>query len=257
MKRGRSRGRSDNRASDRSDNHPGGRSASDFTPDDLPARPGPTPRGYADPTVGEVRIIGGSLRGRVLPFLGGDHLRPMKDRVREAVFNLLADDVKEKQVIDLFAGTGVLAFEALSRGAVAALLLERHFPTARQMQRRAAEMELGDRVEVLSSDTFVWAKRFQAGTLANPDGSRRDLAAEWGSRPWLIFCCPPYSLFVTRPDDVIDLIRQLRDRAPAGSVLVVESDERFDPGLLPDADSWVVRVYPPAVIAIWRCRNDS
>ncbi|MFM8252387.1 MAG: RsmD family RNA methyltransferase [Planctomycetota bacterium] len=233
------------------------RSRQDSSFEETAPRPAPTPRGGSEQPTGEVRIIGGSLRGRVLPFLGGDHLRPMKDRVREAVFNLLADNVKGTQVIDLFAGTGVLAFEALSRGATAALLLERHFPTARQMQRRAAEMQLEDRVEVLSSDTFVWAKRFFAGTLANPDGTRRDLLSEWQGRPWLIFCCPPYSLFVTRPDEVIQLVTQLRDRAPPGSLLVVESDERFDPGQLPDADAWVTRVYPPAVIAIWRCRNDS
>lgn len=210
-----------------------------------------------DQPIGELRIIGGSLRGRVVPFLGGSHIRPMKDRVREAVFNLLADDVKGTRVLDLFAGTGALAFEAISRGATRATMLERHFPTARQMQRMGEMLGVSEQVEVESSDTFVWVRRFLEGTLANPDGSPRPLLTEWSNQPWLVFCSPPYALFVERRDDLLEMIKGFQRVAPPGSMLVVESDERFDPADLPDAESWFVRVYPPAVIAIWRCLSTS
>ncbi len=63
------------------------------------------------PTV--LRIIGGVHRGRKLEYSGDPRTRPMKDRVREAVFNLLGPDVAGKYVIDLFAGTGALGLEAL------------------------------------------------------------------------------------------------------------------------------------------------
>src|SRR5262245_47435808 len=72
------------------------------------------------------RIIGGTLRGRKLLFAGDARTRPMKDRVREALFNLLADAVRGKHAIDLFAGTGALGLEAISRGASGATLVERH-----------------------------------------------------------------------------------------------------------------------------------
>ncbi|OYV90832.1 MAG: hypothetical protein B7Z73_05850 [Planctomycetia bacterium 21-64-5] len=84
-----------------------------------------------------VRIIGGSLRGRRLECTGDPRTRPMKDRVREAVFNLLGD-VSGSTAIDLFAGTGALGFEALSRGAKAAVFFEQHFPTADVIRRNAA-----------------------------------------------------------------------------------------------------------------------
>ena len=78
-----------------------------------------------------LRIIGGRFRGRKLAYSGDPRTRPMKDRVREALFNLLGRAVEGKTAIDLFAGTGALAFEALSRGAARAVAIELHRPTAR------------------------------------------------------------------------------------------------------------------------------
>lgn len=206
----------------------------------------------ASTAAGGVRIIGGTLRGRTLPFGGDPHVRPMKDRVREAVFNLIADDVKDRQVIDLFAGTGVLGFEALSRGAARALLLERHFPTAKAIRRHADQLGLGESMDVEAADTFVWVRRLAEGLLMGVDGRPRNLLAELQQRPWLVFCCPPYILFAQRPDDMLNLIRQLMSLAPPGSLFVVESDERFDPTLLDEPDQWFVRFYPPALIALRR-----
>ena len=81
------------------------------------------------------RIIGGDLRGRRLAHRPGGPTRPMKDRVRETLFDLLGQRIKQAVVIDLFAGTGALGFEALSRGAARAVFVERHFTTADVLRR--------------------------------------------------------------------------------------------------------------------------
>jgi len=71
-----------------------------------------------------LRIIGGEFRGRKLLSGRGDHTRPTADRTREAVFNILGPDVQGAIVLDLFAGTGALGLEALSRGAQSAFFIE-------------------------------------------------------------------------------------------------------------------------------------
>jgi 16S rRNA (guanine966-N2)-methyltransferase len=163
----------------------------------------------------------------------------MKQRVREAAFNLIGPRVRGTHVVDLFAGTGALAWEALSRGAVTATLIERHFPTARQIHRNATALGIADRVELVTGDTFIWARQHSATTLANRT-----------TCPWLVFCSPPYELFVSRPDDMMELLEVLTRRAPAESLMVVESDARFDTHCLSARLDWDVRHYPPAVLAV-------
>ncbi|MEO8316418.1 MAG: RsmD family RNA methyltransferase, partial [Pseudomonadota bacterium] len=74
--------------------------------------------------VRELRVVGGSLRGRKWTFPDVPGLRPTPDRVRETLFNWLNPHIAGMRVLDLFAGSGALAFEALSRGAAAATLVE-------------------------------------------------------------------------------------------------------------------------------------
>lgn len=194
---------------------------------------------------GEVRIIGGRLRGSIIPFDGDPRVRPMKDRVREAVFNLLGKQIVGAHVVDLFAGTGALAIEALSRGAARATLIERHFPTAKQCEWALRRFELDSVARVLAGDAFFWGQRW-----LHPDSVREGLPD--GSLPWLVFCCPPYQLFYERRKELKAMIASIAARAPAGSRIVVESDERFDMAELCRADEWQVREYPPAIIAILR-----
>lgn len=187
---------------------------------------------------GAVRIIGGTLRGRVIPYNGDPRTRPMKDRVREAIFNLIGRDVQGKHAFDLFAGTGVVGFEAISRGAARATLVERHFPTARSLNEHAQLLGIGELVEVAAGDSFVWVKRLSPPTTSEP--------------AWLVFCCPPYSFYVERQGEQLGMIARMMELAPVNSVFVVESDERFSTNLLPDAEHWQVRAYLPAVVAIYR-----
>lgn len=192
-----------------------------------------------------VRVIGGSLRGRKIEYHGDPRTRPMKDRVREAVFNLLGD-VAGSVAIDLFAGTGALGLEALSRGARRAIFLERHFPTADVLRRSAAALGVAERCEVVAADTLVWYRKI-AGMCGTADGPGGDPSARW-----LIFCSPPYDLYIDRADDMLALLGEMANVAPADSRLVVEADERFDFATLPAALDWDFRDYPPAHIAIGR-----
>jgi len=88
-----------------------------------------------------VRIVGGEWRSRLVRFPPSADLRPTPDRVRETLFNWLGQRLDGLQVLDLFAGSGALGFEALSRGAARAVLVERQRPVADAL--RAAARELG------------------------------------------------------------------------------------------------------------------
>jgi 16S rRNA (guanine966-N2)-methyltransferase len=182
-----------------------------------------------------VRIIGGRFRGRKLEYTGDLRTRPMKDRVREALFNLLGHGVEGKVAIDLFAGTGALALEALSRGATRAVFIEQHRPTAQTIQRNAATLGVEAIVDITSANTFLWAKRL-------PD---------LGTAPWVVFCSPPYEFYVGRKDDMLQLLNYLIQSSPPDSLFAVEADSRFDFRELPAADQWDVRPYPPAILGIW------
>jgi 16S rRNA (guanine966-N2)-methyltransferase len=181
-----------------------------------------------------VRIIGGSLRGRKLEYSGDERTRPMKDRVREAVFNLLGTQVAGSHAIDLFAGTGALGFEALSRGAARATFIERHFPTAKLIEQSAATIGIADRVSAVFGDAFRWTNDFRFESAG----------------PVTVFCSPPYDFYVERQKEMLGLIGRWVEKSAAGSQIVVEADERFDMGLLPRAETWDIRKYLPAVVAI-------
>lgn len=161
----------------------------------------------------------------------------MKERVREALFNLVGPAAKGTFAIDLFAGTGALALEALSRGADRAIFIERHFPTARLIEQNIASLDVRDVSEVYAGDAFLWLRRQQ-------DWSK------FGERPWLVLCSPPYDFYVQRIEDMLGLLRDLHEQAPKGSIFAVESDQRFEFGLLENLGDWDVRAYPPAVIGI-------
>ncbi|MFZ1933116.1 MAG: RsmD family RNA methyltransferase [Thermoguttaceae bacterium] len=203
--------------------------------------------GVVRPTAA-LRIVGGEFRGRHLHYSGDLRTRPMKDRLREAIFNLIGPDIRGKHAIDLFAGTGALALEAISRGAKCATLIEQHNPTAELIRKNIAELGLGQRAEVAVGNTFIWWKLRNKPQSAAATGFRLDHA------PWAVFCSPPYDFYVERSEEMLDLLSGLIRAAPAESLFVVEADGRFDVGRLPDRQHWDVRSYPPAVVGIFRKR---
>jgi len=185
------------------------------------------------------RIIGGDLRGRRLEFAPDPRTRPMKDRVRETLFDLLGERVRGAIALDLFAGSGALGFEALSRGASRAVFVERHFPTADALRRSARALGVADRADVRSGDVLLWARKLPTAPAPLP-----------ADAPWIVFVSPPWEFFRSRPADVTALVTALGRAAPQGSTFVVEADTSFDPGLLPDAAAWTIHPIPPAVLCV-------
>jgi 16S rRNA (guanine966-N2)-methyltransferase len=158
----------------------------------------------------------------------------MKDRVRESLFNLLGPAIKGTYAIDLFGGTGALALEAMSRGSVGAVIIERHLPTVKVIRENIATLGLGETVELVASSAFRWCHQ----------------QPELPDAPWVVFISPPYRFFTERCSDMLKLISELLDRAPSGSLIAVEATKEFEFDQLPCAEHWDVRTYSPAVVAL-------
>lgn len=218
------------------------------------------------PETSELRIIGGTLRGSKLRYeifqQGGDPVtRPMKHRVREAIFNLIGTECTGKHAIDLFAGTGALGLEAISRGSISATFVEKHVPTSRVIEENIKYLGLGERVELLVTSAFLWGKRDLPSAdwrlrIADMNSAFRDPQSPI---PWLVFCSPPYAFYHERSAEMLDLIAAILEHMPAESIMVVEADEAFDFNTLPGhvaenrrAEGWQIRSYPPAEVGIWR-----
>ena len=163
-----------------------------------------------------MRIITGTARGRILAAPKGLATRPITERVRGAIFNILRDEVAGAAALDLFAGSGSLGLEALSRGAQRCVFVERDRAAADVLRRNAATLGFTDRCEVLVADAF----------RVRPDG------------PFdIVFVDPPYALAARLDEDseMAGLVRNLfagRLLKPAG-VVVARTPKRSGPLALP------------------------
>jgi 16S rRNA (guanine966-N2)-methyltransferase len=123
---------------------------------------------------GQVRIIAGEWRGRRIGVPDGSAVRPTPDRVRETLFNWLRDSLPGARCLDLFAGTGVLGFEALSRGAAEAWLVEQDAALVAALE--ATARTLGATPRIVRRDAHAF--------LREPPSGRFDV----------VFLDPPYAL---------------------------------------------------------------
>lgn len=155
-----------------------------------------------------VRITGGTLRGRILEVPAGT--RPSGARLREALFSIWADRLAGARFLDLFAGSGVVAFEALSRGAASAVLVE--------SDRRAAHRLEANR-QILGADAVEIRRLRLPGALP-------EMAARESGRYDLIFADPPYAF---------DALQTLL--APAGQLLAPGGELALEHSVRVDAPS--------------------
>jgi 16S rRNA (guanine966-N2)-methyltransferase len=105
-----------------------------------------------------VRIIGGEWRSRLVRFPADAPIRPTPDRVRETLFNWLGQRLDGLACLDLFAGSGVLGFEALSRGAARVVMVERDRVALAALRENAASLAAGG-ADIVASDSIAWLKR--------------------------------------------------------------------------------------------------
>ncbi|HWG59370.1 MAG TPA: 16S rRNA (guanine(966)-N(2))-methyltransferase RsmD [Candidatus Acidoferrales bacterium] len=163
-----------------------------------------------------MRVIAGNYRSRRLKGPGALRLRPTSDRLRETLFNVLGSAVEESLFLDLYAGTGAIGIEALSRGAREVIFIESHAAAARLVRENLASLQIGRGAEVIEADVERGLDRLAA---------RRVLAD-------FIFLDPPYAKSAQhlRALEYLDVSRLV---APRGVVIAEhhgksELPERFD-----------------------------
>ena len=103
-----------------------------------------------------MRVIGGTAKGRRLKMVPGSQTRPIPDRVKEALFNILGRDVEEACFLDLFAGTGSVGIEALSRGADQVVFVEIHRIAVKTIDENLQDIGLQSSAKVIHADVFSW-----------------------------------------------------------------------------------------------------
>ncbi len=184
-----------------------------------------------------MRIVAGAWRGRALLAPPGDTTRPTADRVRQALFDMLLhapwggrDVVEAARVLDVFAGTGALGLEALSRGASFATFIEQDRAALAILRANIAALRADDRCAVLAGDALAVAPSAAVGAAACT----------------LVFLDPPYGA---------DLVPRALAHLIAGGwiapgALIVAETARADPPL--QADLLAERVHGAARINIWR-----
>lgn len=161
-----------------------------------------------------MRVIAGKYRSRNLESLAGEETRPTYDRLRETLFNVLsaAGQLEGAVFVDLFAGTGSVGIEALSRGASHVYFAESARKAAQVIRTNLQALGVTDEADVY--------ERTAVDTLR--------LLHESGVAPGVIFLDPPYKLQGAY-EQILRVVSQTAMLAPAG-ILVAEHEKRFDPG---------------------------
>ncbi len=167
-----------------------------------------------------MRVIAGSAGGRRLTAPPGRSTRPTSDRVREALFSALADQVAGAVVCDLFAGSGALGIEALSRGASFVVFVDDDRRATRAVTENLSALRLRAAARVLTAD----AARFCADPL-DALGAHRDRAKGLPGPFDLILADPPYALALPAVLGLLDDLAASGTVAP-GALAVVERDRR-------------------------------
>jgi len=169
-----------------------------------------------------MRVIAGTYKSRILKSLKGLALRPTSDRLRETLFNVLAPNIAGSRFVDLFAGTGAIGIEALSRGAAEVIFIENHAPAATLIRRNLESLGINTGVTVLAVDALrglaMLAARINSGSPAFDH----------------IFLDPPYAA-AQDYSRVLEFLGTADLLAPGG-IVVAEHRRNFDlpedPGVL-------------------------
>jgi 16S rRNA (guanine966-N2)-methyltransferase len=182
----------------------------------------------------QIRIVAGELRGRKLTCDISPELRPTPQMVREALFSILGNAVPDRPFYDVFAGTGVVGLEALSRGASSAEFIERDFRLGQDIERHLKAFDYADVSRVRRSDVYRWAENWKP-----PD------------EPVNVFLSPPFPDLEQRPEELLRVLRILQLKLAPGSVLILQAEESELLDKLPDPDAWDRRRYGRNHLLFW------
>lgn len=182
----------------------------------------------------QIRIVAGALRGRKLICHVSDALRPTPQAVREALFSILGDAVPERPFFDVFAGTGVIGLEAISRGASETTFVERDFRLIDELERHLKAFGVSDLARIVRADAYRWGERWQP-----PAGAVN------------VYLSPPFPDLERRPDDMLGLVGEVQGRLAPGSVLVLQAEPLEMLDRLPRRGEWDERRYGRNVLLFW------
>lgn len=182
-----------------------------------------------------IRIVAGTLRGRKVGCVVTEHLRPTPQMVREAYFSTLGNAIPDRLFVDIFAGTGVIGIEAMSRGASAAHFVERDPQFAKDIEASLRAFSLTRQAKLYRTDAYRWI----AAWAAPKD-------------PVNVFLSPPFADLSEKTDDLLGAIQLLQGKVAEDSVIVVQTETGSpldDAELLKD---WEVRKYGRNKLLIWQ-----
>ncbi len=189
----------------------------------------------------QVRIVAGSLRGRKLTVVVHEGMRPTPQMVREALFSILGNAVPGRVFYDVFAGTGVVGLEAVSRGATSARLIEKDPRQVNDIQKYAYDFGVGDKVQVLKADVYRWAERWIPP----------------GKAPVNLFLSPPFPDLSEKAEEFLSLVHTLLEKAPDESVLTIQAEDGFPLDKLPNLPAWDVRSYGRNMLLFYVVSRDT
>lgn len=149
-----------------------------------------------------IRVIGGKYKGKRLKKVLGDVVRPMPDKLKESLFNIIQDDVRGSVFLDGFAGTGSVGLEALSRGAERIVFIEEYFPAVKVIKTNVAKCEAEDRVRIMR-------KEFNRAVIQ---------LSKQKAKFDLIFLDPPYKLIEER--NPLKIISKREILAEGGKIIL-------------------------------------
>jgi 16S rRNA (guanine(966)-N(2))-methyltransferase RsmD len=182
----------------------------------------------------QLRIVAGTLRGRKLVYTVDRDLRPMPDMVRQALFNSLGDAVPGRTFFDLYAGTGAVGIEALSRGATAVIFVEREPQAAREISRHLRSFGVAESAIVRRADVHRWVEQWSAPF-----------------DPVIVFLGPPYPDLEHHPENLIRAVATVQEKVAPVSMVILQSDRGFDTQELPEAANWEHRTYGRNRLSTW------
>src|SRR5262245_43998562 len=183
----------------------------------------------------DVRIVAGSLRGRKVTCRVSEDLRPTPQMVREALFSILGNAVPDRLFVDIFAGTGVVGMESLSRGAKAAYFVERDFTLADALLAHLKKFDLVKKAKLFRTDSYRWVSSFQAP-----------------AEPINIFFSPPFADLQARPAILLDAVAQLQEKVASESVIVLQSERDSPLDECAELKNWERRTYGRNVLFLWQ-----
>ena len=176
----------------------------------------------------KLRVAGGEARGRRLKAPKG--IRPTQGIVKQAIFNLIGPGIADVHVLDLFAGSGALGIEALSRGAAAVTFVDREPRGLAILRQNLDALDLKERARVVRGDVVRWLE-------ASPDEIRR---------AGFVFMDPPYD------DAVLDRALKVIDREVSGATVVAEHSRRQDLPMLARLRVDRQRRYGDTMVTVFR-----